>query len=51
MGAKHIENKIRVGGDQWWIQDFQKGKGGHKIMDACCLYKHTFFITTTKGQI
>ena len=23
-GAKHNENKIRVGGDQWWIQDFQK---------------------------
>ena len=21
---------------------------GHKIMDACCLYEHTFLITKTK---
>ena len=28
---------------QWWIRDLQKG-GGHKIMDACCLYDHTFII-------
>ena len=31
---------------QWWIQDFQKG--GHKIMDACCLSEHTFLVTKTK---
>ena len=28
---------------QWWIQDLQKG-GGHKIMDACCLYDQIFIL-------
>ena len=27
---------------------FKREGGGHKIMDACCLYKHTFLITKTK---
>ena len=36
----------QVSGHQWWIQDFQKG--GHKIMDACCLKAHTFFVTKIK---
>ena len=27
-GAKYNENKIGVGGDQWWIQDFPKGGVG-----------------------
>ena len=33
----------------WGLQSvvnpgFTKGGGGHKIMDACCLYDHTFIL-------
>ena len=36
-----VEELLSKLSGQWWIQDLQKG-GGHKIMDACCLYYHTF---------
>ena len=48
-GAKSSGNAgdpmLGVACSQWWIQDLQKGgRGVHKIMDACCLYNHTFII-------